>query len=168
MTHLVYDLVVFARYMLVPGGRLVFFLPTVTEDWDDLDVPMVEGMKEIKWSTGSSQDFGKWSRKVSPPFFFTFVCCLLRRRMGGGHILMAIFHHQLITIERLDDQIDYPRPTFLPPENPSDKVPGHHKFGDRYAEKFATSGASTPLLLNENQGASGVDAIKDKIEGMAV
>ena len=65
MIDLVYDLVLFARYMLVPGGRLVFFLPTVTEDWDDLDVPTVEGMKEIKFCSGSSQDFGRWSRRVS-------------------------------------------------------------------------------------------------------
>jgi tRNA (guanine10-N2)-methyltransferase len=65
MTDLVYDLVLFARWMLVPGGRLVFFLPTVTEDWDDLDVPIVQGMKEIKFCSGSSQDFGRWSRRVS-------------------------------------------------------------------------------------------------------
>lgn len=65
MTDLVYDLVLFARWMLVPGGRLVFFLPTVTEDWDDLDVPVVQGMKEIKFCSGSSQDFGRWSRRVS-------------------------------------------------------------------------------------------------------
>jgi hypothetical protein len=64
MTDLVYDLVMFARYMLVPGGRLVFFLPTVTEDWDDLDVPTIEGMEEIKFCSGSSQDFGRWSRRV--------------------------------------------------------------------------------------------------------
>ena len=72
MVDLVYDLVVFARYMLVPGGRLVFFLPTVTEDWDDLDVPLVEGMKEIKFCTGSSQDFGRWSRRVSTPPSYRF------------------------------------------------------------------------------------------------
>lgn len=71
MVDLVHDLVLFSRYMLVKGGRLVFFLPTVTEDWDDLDLPVVEGMKEIKWSTGSSQDFGKWSRRVSLVFRFT-------------------------------------------------------------------------------------------------
>jgi hypothetical protein len=65
MTDLVFDLVLFARWMLVPGGRLVFFLPTVTEDWDDLDVPIVQGMKEIKFCSGSSQDFGRWSRRVS-------------------------------------------------------------------------------------------------------
>jgi hypothetical protein len=65
MTFLVLDLVLFARYMLVPGGRLVFFLPTVTEDWDEVDVPVVEGMRELRWGGGSCQDFGKWGRRVS-------------------------------------------------------------------------------------------------------
>lgn len=65
MTDLVHDLVEFSRYMLVKGGRLVFFLPTVTEDWDEIDLPVVEGMREIKFCDGAAQDFGKWSRRVS-------------------------------------------------------------------------------------------------------
>lgn len=64
MAQLCYDLVLFARYMLVPGGRLVFFLPTFPEEFEEYDVPTVEGMTEIKYGTGSSQDFNKWSRKV--------------------------------------------------------------------------------------------------------
>lgn len=116
--------------------------------------------------------FRQVESKSESTLFFYFCLLSFEAANGGGgggaHTNGDFFHYQLITIERLDDQIDYPRPTFLPPENPSDKVPGHHKFGDRYAEKFATSGASTPLPLNENQGAVGVNAIKDKIEGMAV
>lgn len=62
--HLTLDLIRFARYMLIPGGRLVFFLPTVTEEYDAIDVPIVEGMKELKWGEGSVQEFNKWGRRV--------------------------------------------------------------------------------------------------------
>jgi hypothetical protein len=65
LTHLTLDLIRLARYLLVKGGRLVFFLPTVTEEYDAIDIPVVEGMKELKWKEGSVQDFGKWSRRVS-------------------------------------------------------------------------------------------------------
>lgn len=51
--------------MLVPRGRLVFFLPTVTEEWDQVDLPTVEGMRELRWEEGSVQEFGKWGRRVS-------------------------------------------------------------------------------------------------------
>lgn len=64
MVDLVNDLVLFARYMLVPGGRLVFFLPTFTEEWDPVDIPAVEGMREISFGQGSAQEFNKWSRRL--------------------------------------------------------------------------------------------------------
>ena len=65
LTHLTLDLIRLARYLLVPRGRLVFFLPTVTEEYDAIDIPVVEGMKELKWEEGSVQDFGQWGRRVS-------------------------------------------------------------------------------------------------------
>jgi len=65
LVDLTIDLIMLARYLLVPGGRLVFFLPTVNDDFDPVDIPVVEGMKELKVGTGSLQDFGKWGRRVS-------------------------------------------------------------------------------------------------------
>ena len=65
LAHLTLDLVLLARYLLVPKGRLVFFLPTVTEEYSDIDIPVVEGMRELKLGDGSVQDFGKWGRRVS-------------------------------------------------------------------------------------------------------
>ena len=44
---------------------MVFFLPTVTEEYDAIDIPVVEGMEELKWEDGSVQEFGKWGRRVS-------------------------------------------------------------------------------------------------------
>lgn len=62
LADLTQDLVYFARYMLKPGGRLVFFLPTVTDEYQDVDIPQAEGMELI---ANSLQDFGKWGRRVS-------------------------------------------------------------------------------------------------------
>ena len=66
LVNLTLDLVHLARYLLVPKGRLVFFLPTVTEDFKPVDVPVVEGMRELKFGDGSVQQFGKWGRRVGP------------------------------------------------------------------------------------------------------
>lgn len=52
----------FALYMLVPGGRLVFFLPTVSDEYQDVDIPIMDGMELVG---NSMQDFGKWGRRVS-------------------------------------------------------------------------------------------------------
>lgn len=64
LSQLVTDLVLFARYLLKPGGRLVFFLPTVTDEYEEIDIytTLCEGMEVI---ANSLQDFGSWGRRVS-------------------------------------------------------------------------------------------------------
>ena len=48
----------------------MFFLPTVTEEYQDVDIPICAGMEVV---ANSVQDFGKWARRVrsllisSPP-----------------------------------------------------------------------------------------------------
>ncbi|AAW46119.1 hypothetical protein CNK00740 [Cryptococcus deneoformans JEC21] len=64
LANLTLDLILLARWILVPKGRLVFFLPTVNEDYDEIDIPKVEGMRELKIGDGSVQDFGKWGRRL--------------------------------------------------------------------------------------------------------
>ncbi|KAF9527300.1 tRNA guanosine-2'-O-methyltransferase [Crepidotus variabilis] len=63
LSHLVTDLVLFARYVLKPGGRLVFFLPTVTDEYEEVDVQtmLCNGMEVI---ANSLQDFGSWGRRL--------------------------------------------------------------------------------------------------------
>ncbi|TFK68704.1 RNA methylase [Pluteus cervinus] len=63
LSSLVADLVLLARYLLKCGGRLVFFLPTVTEDYSELDVHqfLCEGMEVVG---NSLQDFGSWGRRL--------------------------------------------------------------------------------------------------------
>ncbi|KAJ3549722.1 hypothetical protein NM688_g5150 [Phlebia brevispora] len=63
LSALAVDLVLFARYMLRPGGRLVFFLPTVTDEYTDVDVEtmLCPGMEVV---ANSLQDFGSWGRRL--------------------------------------------------------------------------------------------------------
>jgi len=63
LSALAADLVVLARYLLKPGGRLVFFLPTVIDEYKELDLDSVvcDGMQVI---ANSLQDFGAWGRRV--------------------------------------------------------------------------------------------------------
>jgi len=63
LSELVSDLVLFSRAMLKPRGRLVFFLPTVTEEYEEIDIDtmMCGGMEVI---ANSLQDFGNWGRRV--------------------------------------------------------------------------------------------------------
>ena len=64
LSELVSDLVLFSRAMLKPRGRLVFFLPTVTEEYEEIDINtmMCDGMEVV---ANSLQDFGNWGRRVS-------------------------------------------------------------------------------------------------------
>lgn len=66
LSELARDLVLLARYMLKPRGRLVFFLPTVTEEYKEVDVEamLCDGMELV---ANSLQDFGSWGRRVSQP-----------------------------------------------------------------------------------------------------
>ncbi|KAI0665934.1 tRNA guanosine-2'-O-methyltransferase [Trametes maxima] len=63
LSELARDLVLLARYMLKPQGRLVFFLPTVTEEYNevDIDAMLCEGMELV---ANSLQDFGSWGRRL--------------------------------------------------------------------------------------------------------
>ncbi|KAJ3484176.1 hypothetical protein NLI96_g5827 [Meripilus lineatus] len=63
LSALATDLVVLARYMLKPGGRLVFFLPTVTEEYEEVDIHtmLCEGMEVV---ANSLQNFGSWGRRL--------------------------------------------------------------------------------------------------------
>ncbi|TFK54530.1 tRNA guanosine-2'-O-methyltransferase [Heliocybe sulcata] len=63
LAELARDLVLLSRYLLKPRGRLVFFLPTVTDEYQEVDVQtmLCEGMEVI---ANSLQDFGSWGRRL--------------------------------------------------------------------------------------------------------
>lgn len=61
MSEVLEGLLEFSLRMLKPNGRLVYWLPTVTDDYKPCDVPQIDGMELV---ANSCQDFGKWQRRL--------------------------------------------------------------------------------------------------------
>ncbi|KAF9162886.1 hypothetical protein DFQ26_003129 [Actinomortierella ambigua] len=61
MSEVVADLLMFAVKNLVVGGRLVYWLPTVTEEYSIDDLPTHPSMELI---ANCEQSFGQWSRRL--------------------------------------------------------------------------------------------------------
>ena len=82
LSVLVADLVLLGRYLLKPNGRLVFFLPTVTDDYHEIDINtmLCDGMEVI---ANSLQDFGSWGRRVSVVYSVFVDHTFLSRRQVG-------------------------------------------------------------------------------------
>ncbi|KAI8606893.1 S-adenosyl-L-methionine-dependent methyltransferase [Chytriomyces sp. MP71] len=55
------DLIAFAAKHLTPCGRLVYWLPTITESYSAKDVPR---HKRLRLVDNCEQDFGKWARRL--------------------------------------------------------------------------------------------------------
>ena len=84
LSELARDLVILARYMLKPRGRLVFFLPTVTEEYEELDIDSMicDGMELV---ANSLQNFGSWGRRVGSFWFIV---------KGGSSRAATVDNHQ--------------------------------------------------------------------------
>ena len=127
LSELARDLVILSRYMLKPRGRLVFFLPTVTEEYEELDIQamLCDGMELV---ANSLQNFGSWGRRVGS-------LDLLILFSGSTSLTRS----QLITIRKTMTEA-YPPPTFDPAhavtENVDPHVPAHKDFREKYFQGF--------------------------------
>lgn len=74
LSTLASDLVLLSRYLLKPQGRLVFFLPTVTDEYAEVDIPQVDGMKLV---SNSLENFGAWGRRVRRLLLGTIIIPLI-------------------------------------------------------------------------------------------
>lgn len=113
MTQVISSLITFSLYLLKPGGRLVFFLPTDNAEYDDVDIPVVDGLQLI---SNSRQDYGKWSRRL-----------ITMEKVGSG----------AAALEGLDRGIkrvgsEGVRETM----EAGGKKPGHADFGRRFFDRF--------------------------------
>ncbi|RUP48808.1 DHS-like NAD/FAD-binding domain-containing protein [Jimgerdemannia flammicorona] len=61
MSEVLVDLLEFAVQHLNIGGRLVYWLPTVTDEYSNSDVPQHPSMRLV---SNSEQNFGAWSRRL--------------------------------------------------------------------------------------------------------
>lgn len=127
MSELVSDLVTFARYMLRSGGRVVFFLPTVSDEYEEIDIDtmLCEGMEVV---ANSLQDFGSWGRRVS----FCDVA------------FFSADSFQLITIRKATTK-SFPPPTYADRKQSTEgaeaeteivHVPAHKDFREKYFQGF--------------------------------
>ncbi|GHJ88048.1 hypothetical protein NliqN6_4450 [Naganishia liquefaciens] len=139
MVDLVNDLVMFARYMLVPGGRLVFFLPTFTEEWDPVDLPTIEGMREISFGQGSAQEFNKWSRRLITMEKYSVRDANGEEKKWDAPNFVPLdveFEEMGLEDDDRGERDEAPRRVA--------KVPGHANFRERYVTGFPST-PTTPL-----------------------
>ncbi|KAJ2742700.1 hypothetical protein GGI20_004298 [Coemansia sp. BCRC 34301] len=61
MSDVISDLLEFAAEKLVVGGRLVYWLPTVADEYDPKDLPVHPVLRVV---ANSEQPFGGWSRRL--------------------------------------------------------------------------------------------------------
>ena len=61
MKDILIDLLEFASTYLVVGGRLVYWFPTIIEEYTDADIPSHPKLILI---SNSEQRFGKWARRL--------------------------------------------------------------------------------------------------------
>ncbi|KAA1117778.1 hypothetical protein PGT21_023036 [Puccinia graminis f. sp. tritici] len=61
MSEVLEGLLEFALRMLKPNGRLVYWLPTASQDYSHADVPQ---RNDLRLVANSCQDFGKWQRRL--------------------------------------------------------------------------------------------------------
>ncbi|KAJ2779491.1 hypothetical protein H4R18_003972 [Coemansia javaensis] len=61
MSDVIRDLLDFATDKLVVGGRLVYWLPTVADEYEPADVPQHPALRLV---ANSEQPFGGWSRRL--------------------------------------------------------------------------------------------------------
>lgn len=111
LSDLTTDLVLLARHLLRPGGRLVWFLPTVTEEYQDVDIPVCEGMEIIG---NSEQNFGKWGRRL-----------ITMRKWSTEEYPLPSFDPE----KRLEELGDPNYPTSA----------GHKHFREKYFARFPSS-----------------------------
>lgn len=61
LSELITDLLAYASALLLPGGRLVFWLPTMNEDHAETAIPQHDHFDLVAHSV---QNFGRWSRRL--------------------------------------------------------------------------------------------------------
>ncbi|GAA6004787.1 hypothetical protein JCM11491_002229 [Sporobolomyces phaffii] len=123
MEEVITGLITFSLYLLKPGGRLVFFLPTNESEYSDIDVPTVPGLRLI---SNTSQSFGKWARRL-------ITMEKLESRESGWEGV----------VEGLDRGVEREGMTSRWTEQErarrEEKKPGHADFRERYYEGFGST-----------------------------
>lgn len=125
MTSVITTLLTLSLYLLKIGGRLTFFLPTDNSEYKDIDIPLLPGFELI---SNSSQDFGKWARRL-----VTFV--KISEGVSSG-IEGEGFGRLSKREEELLDKLREEK------GEEAGEVEGHRGFRERYFNKFEKEGGA--------------------------
>ena len=103
LSELITDLLAYASALLLPGGRLVFWLPTMNEDHAETAIPHHDHFDLVAHSI---QNFGRWSRRVRIHLFIPFLPLFLYIRDSSTHA----FSSSLQCKNAVAPRLTYPLP----------------------------------------------------------
>ena len=117
----------------------MFFLPTVTEEYQEVDIPICAGMEVV---ANSVQNFGKWARRVR--LFLISPLTPLQAMSNTPPYWTPLTYTprlQLITMRKTCSN-DFPPPTFEATQRMAELAAapptvGHRDFREKYFAKFS-------------------------------
>ncbi|KAG2174806.1 hypothetical protein INT43_005868, partial [Umbelopsis isabellina] len=124
MSEVLVDLLEFAASHLTLGGRLVYWLPTIVDEYSNDDVPQHPCMKLI---SNSEQNFGAWSRRL-------ITMQKISEVHKGEHASVEVHHHSEydVTADRVEKQLRIREEAIATAEQGEEtKQPGHYAFRDK-------------------------------------
>ena len=140
MEDVIVDLLKFAAIQLTVGGRLVYWVPTVTEDYQLEDIPIHPALRLV---ANSEQSFGNWCRRL--------ITMEKTRKWSESDELEYHSRDLSSSLDQLDissgnhvDRED--SPSYADSESSisgNNKAPGHRKFRERYFAGFSSQTSST-------------------------
>ncbi|CAG8475489.1 5768_t:CDS:2 [Acaulospora colombiana] len=118
MSEMLVDLLEFSAQYLVIGGRLVYWMPTVVDNYSSADIPEHPCMKLI---SNSEQNFGKWSRRLVTMEKF-------KENLKGerANVNIRSLDHLSLALQNREETEG---------QNDHQKRPGHYLFREKSEEK---------------------------------
>ncbi|CAG8705474.1 15265_t:CDS:10 [Cetraspora pellucida] len=127
MSEVLIDLLEFAARYLVVGGRLVYWLPTIVDEYSSTDIPIHPCMILI---SNSEQNFGQWSRRLITMEKF-------KENVEGEHANVnnakSLDNMSLLFQKKKEGKSDKDEKDFgKMDDNDTNKKPGHYLFREKY------------------------------------
>ncbi|RIB14870.1 S-adenosyl-L-methionine-dependent methyltransferase [Gigaspora rosea] len=127
MSEVLIDLLEFAARFLIVGGRLVYWLPTIVDEYSSADIPDHPCMVLI---SNSEQNFGQWSRRLITMEKF-------KENIEGEHANVnnakSLNNMSLLFQKKKEGKSDEDgKDLEKTNDNNTNKKPGHYLFREKY------------------------------------
>ncbi|CAO3692918.1 unnamed protein product [Umbelopsis ramanniana] len=128
MSEVLMDLLEFSARQLRLGGRLVYWLPTIVDEYSNEDVPQHPCMKLV---SNSEQNFGAWSRRL-------ITMQKVAEAHQGEHATIPVHHHSEndVTANRVEQQVRMREEENTEEAEQNKQQPGHYAFREKYFGVF--------------------------------